>query len=347
MCPITGELMVDPVKVSDGHTYERSAIEAWLETKATSPRTGEPLGSRQLESDDEVLAQVLTIREMAAVAADDQRAAADDQRAAAALEPPDASAAARAEEEGDEGDEDVERRARAVGARSVGAPSTPTSTPTTSTSTIPSLPPVSLSPDCWWLRQLVLHSYASGGLRPSASSTSPASSAHGGDGGGARGGWEREEEVVNVAAASGRAQALDDPSHNGALPPIDPSTPGGAHPILLLPWQRGQHLALSSLPAAVSGGGSVSDSVGGLTSSLLLHAWLEAPTAHLAATSAALAVGSPAAPPEWSPWTNAWGWQVRPTAQRFHAIMTLSRSLVASRSASWAVPPPRAAAASA
>ena len=84
----------------------------------------------------------------------------------------------------------------------------------------------------------------------------------------------------------------------------------------------------------------MSDGVGGLTSSLLLHAWLEAPTAHLAATSAALAAGSPAAPPEWSPWTNAWGWQVRPTAQRLRAIMTLSRSLVASRSASWAVPPP-------
>ena len=228
--------------------------------------------------------KVLTIRD--AVAADDQRAAADDQRAAAALEPPDASAAARAEEEGDEGDEDVERRARAVGARSVGAPSTPTSTPTTSTSTIPSLPPVSLSPDCWWLRQLVLHSYASGGLRPSASSTSPASSAHGGDGGGARGGWEREEEVVNVAAASGRAQALDDPSHNGALPRLTPPRPAELIPSFCSRGSAGK-LALSSLPAAVSGGGSVSDSVGGLTSSLLLHAWLEAPTAHLAATSAA------------------------------------------------------------
>lgn len=29
LCPITFELMIDPVIASDGHTYERSAIEKW------------------------------------------------------------------------------------------------------------------------------------------------------------------------------------------------------------------------------------------------------------------------------------------------------------------------------
>ena len=32
ICPITGDIMKDPVIGSDGHTYERSAIEQWLHT---------------------------------------------------------------------------------------------------------------------------------------------------------------------------------------------------------------------------------------------------------------------------------------------------------------------------
>ena len=32
----------------DGHTYERSAIEQWLETHNTSPATGAALESKQL-----------------------------------------------------------------------------------------------------------------------------------------------------------------------------------------------------------------------------------------------------------------------------------------------------------
>ena len=43
-CPITTELMDDPVMATDGHTYERRAIEQWFATgKATSPKTGEAL----------------------------------------------------------------------------------------------------------------------------------------------------------------------------------------------------------------------------------------------------------------------------------------------------------------
>jgi len=42
-CPITYELMADPVFATDGHTYERDAIEQWLVRKTTSPKTGLPL----------------------------------------------------------------------------------------------------------------------------------------------------------------------------------------------------------------------------------------------------------------------------------------------------------------
>lgn len=40
LCPITQELMEDPVKLSDGHSYEKWAIAKWLTTKESSPMTG-------------------------------------------------------------------------------------------------------------------------------------------------------------------------------------------------------------------------------------------------------------------------------------------------------------------
>ena len=48
MCPITAEIMTDPVCTSDGFTYERTAITEWLRTKDTSPLTGAALESKTL-----------------------------------------------------------------------------------------------------------------------------------------------------------------------------------------------------------------------------------------------------------------------------------------------------------
>ena len=48
LCPITTELMRDPVSTVDGLTYERSAIETWLATHDTSPLTGKVLESSLL-----------------------------------------------------------------------------------------------------------------------------------------------------------------------------------------------------------------------------------------------------------------------------------------------------------
>ncbi|KAH8048165.1 hypothetical protein JL720_15878 [Aureococcus anophagefferens] len=47
-CPISYELMQDPVIASDGHTYERSAIAAWFERRRTSPITNEDLPNLDL-----------------------------------------------------------------------------------------------------------------------------------------------------------------------------------------------------------------------------------------------------------------------------------------------------------
>lgn len=41
---ISHELMAEPV-LCDGHTYERTCIEAWLARSRTSPMTGEPLSA--------------------------------------------------------------------------------------------------------------------------------------------------------------------------------------------------------------------------------------------------------------------------------------------------------------
>ena len=48
ICPITAEIMTDPVTTLDGFTYEREAITEWLRTKDTEPTTGATLESKKL-----------------------------------------------------------------------------------------------------------------------------------------------------------------------------------------------------------------------------------------------------------------------------------------------------------
>lgn len=43
VCPITFDIMEDPVVAADGTTYERRAIEVWLQNHTTSPKTNELL----------------------------------------------------------------------------------------------------------------------------------------------------------------------------------------------------------------------------------------------------------------------------------------------------------------
>ena len=48
ICPITLEIMDDPVICSDGITYNRDNIERWLETNSTSPKTNQVLKDKIL-----------------------------------------------------------------------------------------------------------------------------------------------------------------------------------------------------------------------------------------------------------------------------------------------------------
>eukprot|EP00468_Gymnochlora_sp_CCMP2014_P010450 CAMPEP_0167762734 /NCGR_PEP_ID=MMETSP0110_2-20121227/12948_1 /TAXON_ID=629695 /ORGANISM="Gymnochlora sp., Strain CCMP2014" /LENGTH=239 /DNA_ID=CAMNT_0007649673 /DNA_START=316 /DNA_END=1035 /DNA_ORIENTATION=+ len=47
-CPITYEVMKDPVMTSDGYSYERKAIESWIKKSRMSPQTGLPLAHRKV-----------------------------------------------------------------------------------------------------------------------------------------------------------------------------------------------------------------------------------------------------------------------------------------------------------
>ena len=47
-CPITQDIMQDPVKTVDGMTYDRPAIDRWLIQHTTSPLTGLPLSTRNV-----------------------------------------------------------------------------------------------------------------------------------------------------------------------------------------------------------------------------------------------------------------------------------------------------------
>ena len=41
-------MMVEPFIAADGHTYERMAIQAWLEVHNTSPMSGEQLAHKRI-----------------------------------------------------------------------------------------------------------------------------------------------------------------------------------------------------------------------------------------------------------------------------------------------------------
>ena len=47
-CPISHDIMQDPVIAADGQTYEREYITMWLVNKDTSPMTNETLANKTL-----------------------------------------------------------------------------------------------------------------------------------------------------------------------------------------------------------------------------------------------------------------------------------------------------------
>ena len=62
-CPITGELMIEPVSDPEGHTYEKSQILTWLLTKETSPITRSQLNKEDLTDNIAMKRSIESIRE--------------------------------------------------------------------------------------------------------------------------------------------------------------------------------------------------------------------------------------------------------------------------------------------
>ena len=58
LCPITNQMMSDPVTADDGNTYERNAIRSWLRHNPTSPMTGNPLVDETLKVNHELKAKI-------------------------------------------------------------------------------------------------------------------------------------------------------------------------------------------------------------------------------------------------------------------------------------------------
>lgn len=59
VCPITTEIIMDPVVAVDGHTYEREAIEKWFQGRDTSPKTNEKLPSKILIPNRAIRSQII------------------------------------------------------------------------------------------------------------------------------------------------------------------------------------------------------------------------------------------------------------------------------------------------
>lgn len=69
LCPISYEVMTDPVILEDGHTYERSSIEAWLARSGRSPMTNQYLQSKGLNPNYALRSAIERWRAAAAAAA--------------------------------------------------------------------------------------------------------------------------------------------------------------------------------------------------------------------------------------------------------------------------------------
>jgi len=62
VCPISDEVMEDPVFAADGHTYERRCIKAWLRKHDTSPLTNLVLPHKHLVPNHSLRGQIMEWR---------------------------------------------------------------------------------------------------------------------------------------------------------------------------------------------------------------------------------------------------------------------------------------------
>jgi hypothetical protein len=62
ICPLTKQLMTDPVLAADGITYERAEIERWMQTSNVSPVTGKALSHKELTPNSRLKAAIISFQ---------------------------------------------------------------------------------------------------------------------------------------------------------------------------------------------------------------------------------------------------------------------------------------------
>ena len=62
-CPLTKDVMVDPVLAADGHNYERAALEQWLARNAFSPVTNAPMGPGDFRANERLREQLVAMKQ--------------------------------------------------------------------------------------------------------------------------------------------------------------------------------------------------------------------------------------------------------------------------------------------
>ena len=64
LCPITRQIMIEPVVDALGNTYDKEAIQAWLKTKKnTSPKTNQELPNQNLTPNNSIKAEITEYKE--------------------------------------------------------------------------------------------------------------------------------------------------------------------------------------------------------------------------------------------------------------------------------------------
>ena len=63
LCPITRQIMVEPVVDALGNTYDKEAIKEWLKTHKTTPMTNEELPDTNLTPTKTIKAEIIEYKE--------------------------------------------------------------------------------------------------------------------------------------------------------------------------------------------------------------------------------------------------------------------------------------------
>jgi len=63
LCPITRQIMVEPVVDALGNTYDKEAISEWLKTNDTSQKTKEQLPNKNLTPTNNIKAEITEYKE--------------------------------------------------------------------------------------------------------------------------------------------------------------------------------------------------------------------------------------------------------------------------------------------